>query len=341
MRFEYTSPQTEFESMIGGHFHISAYGKITRGDDQKFLEFLDKTHPPPGTVVYIDSGGGEVEPAIEIGRAIRSNRLSTDVGRYLLGGTGVDGLIVGRKKEPGQCMSAATLIYLGGRLRYFSNDARFGVHQFSFSDPVPKKEYLSQILSAKMARYISDMSISTEFLEISSRTPSSEILSIPKERLEELGVVTGGLTNVEWSTQSRGGLIYVRGERDSLFGRHKVMLKYSKATGFMFWGLFEAQGRHKELTELPLVEITHGEDEETIDVSAKSVRLSAGEDVNIFVPLSEDEAIFLANSTAFGVQVRASPDAPLFLGASPLDTSSGTEQLTSFVNAITGRGGSK
>ena len=139
MHFEYTGEQTDFEKFFGGFFHINAFGKIEPGDDAKFQEFLVRVSPPPRTGVYIDSVGGDVEAAIAIGRKIRDAWFGTSIGKYLLDHGKSQEFVISRKRIPGQCMSAATLIFLGGRLRHFSQDAKFGVHQFSFSDPLPEK----------------------------------------------------------------------------------------------------------------------------------------------------------------------------------------------------------
>lgn len=93
----------------------------------------------------------------------------------------------------------ATLIFLGGRLRYFPDGSTFEVHQFSFRDPSPEHIGHSQKLSAKIATYVSDMEVSSQFLEISSSRDAEQIKELSKEQLQEMGVVTGGQTEVDWT----------------------------------------------------------------------------------------------------------------------------------------------
>ncbi len=221
MEFVYTSPQTELEELIGGHFCVNAYGLIEAGDACRFRRFIEASGVPPRTDVYIHSAGGNVEEAIEIGRAIRDGWLGTSVGQYILDADSSFPLLVPRKFLPGECLSAATLIYLGGRLRYLSDNAKFGVHQFSFKNPSPENLSKSQILSAKIARYIADMGINPEFLELSASVESERVELLSKGELERLGVVTGGQTKPKWTIQALGGGIYARGERDSLVTREK------------------------------------------------------------------------------------------------------------------------
>ena len=240
MQFEYTDPQTELEKALGSHYCVNAFGRVEPGDDTKFEEFLVSSEPPPRTTVYIDSIGGDVEAAIGIGKVIRANWFHTAIGKCLLKHGSLPNFIVERECLRGQCMSAATLIFLGGRLRYFQTGDKFGVYQFSFRDPSPDHIGQSQVLSSEIARYVVEMGISPDFLKLSSSVQSGQVKLIGADELESLGVVTGGQTDVSWSVQARGRMLYVRGERDSLYGHHKVMLSFMRSSGFMFWAVIEA-----------------------------------------------------------------------------------------------------
>lgn len=313
--------------MLGGFHCINAFGSIEPDDDVKFKRFLEIAGPPSRTTIYINSTGGNVEAAIGIGRLIREGWFSTSIGSYHLSTAIPDIPMVKRELLAGRCYSAATLVYLGGKLRYFSDGSEFGVHQFSYKDPTPENLVLSQALSAKIAQFIVDMEISLGFMEISSSTPSGEINIIDLELLRTLGVVTGGVTDVKWSVQARSHTMYVRGERDSLFGHHKVMLAYIKGVGFHFWGFIEAQGREEELTSFGLVEVVVNDEDTRIDISDCCVRSVSGIYVNILAKLTQDEARLLAFSESFGVQVRFSSEVGVFFGIAPMSTNGGREEL--------------
>ncbi len=336
MQFHYTAPQTPLEVMMGGYFCINAIGQIEPGDGKKFAEFLRTSNPPPRCAVYIDSTGGDVDAAMEIGRLIRGAWFSTDVGRYQIDFDRKSVVpIAQRKKFPGNCMSAATLIYLGGRLRYLDEKAKFGVHQFNFpsakGEEVPRHFLAkSQTLSARISEYISDMGISPQFLLMSAETPSDRIQIVDREKLEKLGIVTGGLTGVNWTLEANNGVSYVKGERDSIYGHHKVMLCYGKDIGFGFWAVIETQGRANELLNFGLVEIVVNGEDIRIDVSSRIERSEHGIYTNVFANISEDEARQIAFSDSFGVQVRFSSEAELFLGISAMDTTDGKMKLRTF-----------
>jgi len=335
VQFEYTPPQTELEQALGGYYCINAFGSIAVGDDERFIEFLQSSEIPPRTHIYINSPGGDVDAAINIGRVIRDHWFSTHIGQSVLDGDYDGGFLKKRKINDGNCMSAATLVFLGGRLRYFREGARFGVHQFSFRNPSPDHIARSQILSAKIARYVFDMGIHAEFLEIASTTPNSEIKILPLTDLESLNVVTGGETPVSWSIQALEGALYVRGERDNLYGHHKMLLGFAKPDGFFVYAVIESQGREQELTNFPLVELVIQNPEETvIELFDRCSRTVQGIYTNIASQLTIAEAKSIAQSKAFGIRVRGGPDAGVFLGISPMSLDGASHLLRSFVDNL-------
>ncbi|MER9801048.1 hypothetical protein NKJ36_28750 [Mesorhizobium sp. M0142] len=337
MNFEYTPPQTPMEIAFGGHRCVNAFGPINPNDDERLLEFLRSSDVPPRTDVYINSGGGHVEAAMSMGRILRDSWLSTHVGQYLLDDTAqlVESPVKQRRFIDGSCMSAATLFYLGGRLRFLSPGSQFGVHQFSFRNPVPAIVGRSQILSSKIARYISDMGIPPEFLELSALTESTSVDLVDHENLRKLSVVTDGETSVEWSVQSRGNTLYVRGERDSFYGHHKVCLGFA-APNFYLHTIIESQGRQEQLVSaFPLVELSIGmTGDRAIDLSDRCIRVAEGIYTNVISTLTTSEAIELAESDGFGLRIRAASDAPLFLGIAPMATKGAEDLIRSFVNCL-------
>lgn len=338
MQFEYTPPQTQLEELFGGYRCVNAFGPIEEGDDARFLTFLKALEVPPRTDVYIDSRGGLVDPAINIGRLIRDHWFSTHVGSYVLDserGQPASELLKPRKFVPGVCLSAATLTYLGGRLRYLDGDSQFGVHQFSFRNPSPMDVSKSQILTSRIARYLIDMGIKPGFLELSSSVDSGAIKIVPRDELERLRVLTGGQTDVEWSICARHNYLYARGERDSLYGHHKMILLFERSAGFHVIAVIESQGRETELQQMPLVELVLGLNEgKAINVSERAKRQVSGIYTNISLPVSKREANELVNSDGFGLRLRWNDEAPVFLGISPMATKGGEEALQSFVHSL-------
>ncbi|MBB3460983.1 hypothetical protein [Rhizobium sp. BK377] len=337
MQFEYTEPQTEMEAAFGGFFSINLFGPVEQGDDVRFERFLERSSPPPRTNVYINSIGGHVEAAMGIGRLIRGMWFSTSVGSYVLASERNDEWIIPRKLNPGKCFSAATLAFLGGRLRYFNANSKFGVHQFSFRNPSPEDIGKSQRLSASIARYIEEMGIPAAFLEQSALTPGHDLSILSEEKMRELKVITDGETAVTWGVEAHEGVMWVRGERDALFGHGKVMLCYSKADRFAFAAMVEAMGRQSELLNFGLVEIVINGEDTRIDITDRCMRAPHGIYIMFMAKLSDEEAKIIAYSASFGVHVRASLDAGIFLGIAAVSTENGgSEKLKSLYGLAPG-----
>lgn len=320
MNFEYCDPQTDIERLFGGFFHINAFGRIEKGDDEKFQRFLERAAPPPRTSVYINSVGGHVEAAMAIGRLIRSAWFSTSIGTYILDPQQPDELITPRKFKSGKCISAATLMFLGGRLRYYPDGSEFGVHQFSFKNPTPESIERSQRISAAIAVYIAEMGIPAGFLELSAGTPGNQVTPVSEEQLKGLKVITGGMTEATWGVEVHKEAMWVRGERDSLWGHGKVILIYSKSDGFSFAALVETMGRENELMSFPLVEIVVNNEDIRIDISDRCMRAPSGIYTMFMANLSNSEAGLLAHSKSFGIQIRGSTQAEIFLGIAAIST---------------------
>ncbi len=338
MQFEYTAPQTPVEEFFGGFYCVNAFGPIEIGDDEKFVEFLQNAEVPPRTSLYIDSTGGDVDAALSIGRIVRDRWFSTHIGQYVLDHDQESELLKKRKRTDGSCMSAATLVFLGGRLRYHEGGSRFGVRQFSFRNPSPEHIARSQILSAKIARFVTDMGVPASFLELASATPSNNIKVLSIDELTQHGVITGGETPVTWTIQAVPGGIYVRGERDNLFGHHKMLLCFNKEEGFIAYAVIESLGREQELTTFPLVELvleTDNSDESVVDISDRCVRTIRGIYTNISASITHVEASAIAKSEGFGIRVRAGDDAPLFLGIGPMKVGDGRNLIETFVSCLT------
>lgn len=334
LQFIYTEPQTELERLIGGYYHINAFGLIEPGDDEKFRKLLENGSPPSVTTIYIDSAGGDVEAALSIGRQIREQWFSTDVGKCHLDNEGQNPHLVKRNYLPAICYSAATLVYLGGKLRYFTDGSKFGVHQFSYRNPAPDDVPRSQVLSAKIAQFLIEMGIELSFLERSAKVAATEIQLIPPEELRSTGIVTGGVTAVSWSANIKQNIIYVKGERNSLYGHHKSILAWSRNEGFFFWAVIEAQGRESELTNFSLVEIVVNDETLRIDVSSRCHRIVIGAAVHVLAKVSVEEAKLLAYSASFGVQIRATSEAGTFLGISAMSTNGGEDMLQTLFESL-------
>jgi len=102
----------EHSTLDRGVEAIVITGDIRDGDDARFGDLSRRF---PRAVVYLESAGGALVPAIEIGKLVRARRHATAV---------LDG---------STCTSACALIWIAGTPRYLGAQGRLGFHA-SYSD---------------------------------------------------------------------------------------------------------------------------------------------------------------------------------------------------------------
>lgn len=335
LQFEYTGEQTELERIFGGYHHINVFGSIIKGDADRLLRLINNAGVPPYTTVYINSAGGDVEEGIKLGCVIRAFDMDTSIGMYTLSSKCDDDPIAYRIFNAGRCFSAATLMYAGGRLRHYPEGTKFGVHRFAYRNPLLEDIERSQELSAGIAKFLEKMGVSLEFLNLSASTASNQLHELNEKQLRKFRMVTGGMTEVTWGTEMQDNILYVRGTRNSIYGLHKVGLAYESGSGFKFFAIIEAQGRQKELCGFGIVEIVLNVESCRIDISQRCSRQENNIDVILASKITNAEARQIAYSNSFGVQIRFSKEAEVFLGVSAMDTSGGLKSLRSLYEVMT------
>lgn len=334
MEFIYSTPESDLEKMFGGFHYINAFGLINKGDADLLLSQINNGNIPEGIALYIDSEGGDPEEAIKIGRIIRENRFTTTIGRCeITKPIEIDYLndkIYERRFTKGKCFSAATLVFMGGRLRYKNDGSQFGVHRFSFKNPSPENINYSQILSANIAKYIVDMGIDIEIMNLSSSVDRSSIMIIDEDELIKLNIINkGGETT--WVTTNIKDKIYLRGSRDSIHGIHKIILFHGRSNRVAFWAFIESQGRDIELLVYDSVEIID-KNEKPLDVSKRIIlRQSYNGFVNILIELKKKELKKIIDTGAIGIIVRYDNKSPIFFGISPMHLGEYSDMVNGFL----------
>ena len=131
-------------------------------------------------------------------------------------------------------MSAAALAFLGGEFRFVSGKSKFGVHRFALNDASPRAADDAQVLAASVVEYIRSMDVDVELFSLASDFPSDDIFEVPSDTMKRLNVVNNGIKVAKWTIESYDGMLYLKGERDTIYGIQKFMLVFpSKGTMFL------------------------------------------------------------------------------------------------------------
>lgn len=125
-------------------------------------------------VVTFDSGGGNVDSALRLGRAIRSMGLSTIQLRSL------------------ECSSACALAFLGGVNRW-AEPGSIGVHRTSFSGETVLDGHQAaaavQALTAEIMTYMIEMGVDPRLLQLSLSTDSDDMRYLTSKEMQQYALV--------------------------------------------------------------------------------------------------------------------------------------------------------
>jgi len=160
---------------------ISASGAITADTPHDFENFA-RGHNVAGATVVLDSDGGSVHGAIDLGREIRRLGLDTTVGRIVDIPSGQEAPR-GRYVPSADCESMCGFVLLGGVRRTVPPQARVMVHQIWLGDrrdDPTAANYTAEDLVlvqrdiGRLAKYTIEMGGSIELLDLALRIPPWE-----------------------------------------------------------------------------------------------------------------------------------------------------------------------
>jgi ATP-dependent protease ClpP protease subunit len=158
---------------------------------ETFRQFLDAHPVAPGTMLMVESGGGNLYDSFLIGQLVRKAGLRTSI------------------VPNSECASACNFLFMGGTVRTMEASTLFMVHRFapkaSEKEDSKLSEENAQQISGLIATYLKEMGIDSEFLVQMSQIPNDYPTPIPRDRLEQLGVLNSGATTT-WSEGADKGV---------------------------------------------------------------------------------------------------------------------------------------
>lgn len=144
---------------------ITIAGEIQPGDDTKFRQ-LSVAYS--NAVVALDSPGGSLVPALEIGKVIKINEHPTVV---------IDGSI---------CTSACALIWVAGSTKYLSPGGRVGFHA-SYKDEAGRKVETG-LGNALVGHYLGLLNLPEKAVVFATTASPTEILWLNESNMNKAGI---------------------------------------------------------------------------------------------------------------------------------------------------------
>jgi hypothetical protein len=168
---------------------IAASGMITADTPRQFLAFM-RDNPAHDATVALESDGGSVLGALELGRAIRRLALSTTVGRVIdrrPKNGAKEGARYGEFNSRVDCQSMCTFVLLAGVKRSVPLDAQVLVHQIWLGDrreDAVAANYTAEDLVVvqrdigSIVQYTVEMGGDTELVQLSLKVPPWEPMRV-------------------------------------------------------------------------------------------------------------------------------------------------------------------
>ncbi len=159
----------------GGEATLRLTGAIAPGDADRVAEALNGAETAPLRVI-LDSPGGSVQDALNIGRQLREGGVDTEI------------------QEDGICLSACPYMLAGGADRSVAEGAWVGVHQHYFGENIALPAFLAvediQRGQGEVMAYLLEMGIDPALMSHALVTPPDEIYLLMPEELQRYRLVS-------------------------------------------------------------------------------------------------------------------------------------------------------
>jgi hypothetical protein len=188
---------------------ISIDGRISPSAPDTFLQFLRQMDMTDSHIdIYLNSGGGNLQAAMELGRTLRRLKLATYVGRSVE----IRGKYYSEIKN-GSCVSACAYSFIGG-IKRRAEKGTVGVHRFYDPRSVGRSQERifsaddfseQQKLSAAVLEYVTEMGVAPDFVITADRIPSTSIYYFSDDEMRRLRVNYDPATLTDWALKEKNG----------------------------------------------------------------------------------------------------------------------------------------
>lgn len=170
----------------------------TAPGDGRWLIYLDGPIDPGATsrivnlvlqqqiaraVVYLNSPGGSLVTAMQVGRVIREHGFETRVGARTHDVA---------RPGPGTCYSACPFVLAGGISRGLEPGSAIGVHRAENRVPVPDENRFQSVVETQAVGYLDGMGVSAELVAMMAGVPHHRIRELTVEEALRLNLLSAG-----------------------------------------------------------------------------------------------------------------------------------------------------
>lgn len=166
---------------------IYLYGVIDAEAPRRFDALMKSRKIPPGSDVYLNSPGGDMEAGLALGRLIRSGSMVTHVGSPRRSGRQV------LAPKSALCVNACTYAFVGGLYRWApAGSDRFGVQPLNMANPNQPVSDRAWPTSGDIMAYLKDMGINPATFTLSSAASHGDALWLNADQMLATGLANNG-----------------------------------------------------------------------------------------------------------------------------------------------------
>ena len=163
--------------------------------DERWLIYLDGPVDPGATsrvvrliltehitdaVVYLNSPGGSLVTAMQLGRVLREHAFDTRVGTRTTDAT---------RATAGTCHSACPFILAGGVQRSLETGSAVGLHRAENREPLRDVDAFQHVVRTQVIEYLAEMGVRAEVANIMEDIPHDRIRDLTVDEALQLNLV--------------------------------------------------------------------------------------------------------------------------------------------------------
>lgn len=192
-----------------------------------------------GSILYLDSAGGDPQAGMNLGELIRNSSMNTAVGKP----SSSPG-----HPLPGRCMSACVLSYAGGKFRFVDPASQIGIHRFYRRTAMSTDLDVAQVMSAAITSYLIKMGIAPSLFERMVQVGRGQMELLPHSDAAKLNLVNNGVLPAQWSIEGKQGEVYLLGRQQTWNGTGKVLMSCAPNQRIRFSALYDAGDNNDFIT---------------------------------------------------------------------------------------------
>ena len=273
--------------------------------------------------VYLDSPGGSLADAMRIGRLLRRVRANTLLGKRGSRNSGV---------EPGVCLSACAIAFLGGVKRYAAGGSVFGVHRISTAVHSDQDFAAGQIVAAQVSGYIREMGVDSHLFDRMAGTDKDRIYILGASEMRALHVLDDGRRPAQWRSRFTEQGPSLVGSQETAEGREQAILSCDKGQ-VIFHSIYQAASNADRVAvEQQVHSLLIDDTALPLDVPNSIEELNG--DIDASFTLSPDQARRMIGATSIGHSVQGRRSDPSLAYKIDIDARAG-QTLRKFMESCT------